>query len=52
VAAVLAAVAVAAIVVEPFPATPVLLSITRAHGIDAGDLPAIVLLLVAAWLAL
>jgi hypothetical protein len=38
-------------VAEPFPKGLVLLSITRKHGIDAGDLPAIILLLVAALLA-
>jgi hypothetical protein len=51
VAAVLAAVAVVAILVEPFPKGFVLFSITRRHGVDAGDLPAILLLLAAAWLA-
>jgi hypothetical protein len=44
-------VAVAAIVLEPFPHGPVLLSLTRDHGVDAGDIPAILLLLVAARLA-
>jgi hypothetical protein len=47
----LVAVAAVAIVVEPLPRGFVLLEITRAHGIEAGDLPAIFLLLAAAWLA-
>jgi hypothetical protein len=47
----LVAVAIAAIIVEPFPKGFVLLSFTHKHGIDAGDIPAIILLLVAAWLA-
>jgi hypothetical protein len=49
-AAVLAAVAVATIVAEPFPKGPVLLSITREHGVDLGDLPAVLALLAAGWL--
>jgi hypothetical protein len=48
----LAAVAVALVVAEPFPEGAVLVSFTESHGIDAGDVPAIVLLLVAAWFAL
>jgi hypothetical protein len=48
----LVAVAVAIIVAEPFPKGRVLLSFTHRHGLDAGDLPAIALLLVAAWLLL
>jgi hypothetical protein len=48
----LAAVAVVLVVAEPFPKGFVLVSFTKSHGIDAGDLPAIVLLLVAAWFAL
>lgn len=51
-AVVLAAVAVGAIIVEPFPRFFVLLAISKTHGIDAGDVPAIMLLGVAAWLAL
>jgi hypothetical protein len=47
---VLAAVGVGLVVVEPFPDGAVLVSFTESHGIDAGDLPAIALLLVAAWL--
>jgi hypothetical protein len=45
-------VAVLAIIVEPFPHGPTLLPITAEHGVDAGDLPAVALLLAAAWLAL
>jgi hypothetical protein len=48
----LAALAVVLILAEPFPKGFVVLSITRSHGIDAGDLPALALLLVAAWLAI
>ena len=51
-AAVLVALAVAIVVVEPFPKGDVLLSLTHSHGVDVGDLPAIVLLLVAACLAI
>lgn len=47
----LAAVAIGLVVVEPFPKGAVLLSFTEHHGLDAGDLPALALLLVAAWLA-
>jgi hypothetical protein len=50
IAAVLAALAIAAIIVEPLPHGFVLLSITKTHGIDGGDIPAILLLLIAAWL--
>jgi hypothetical protein len=50
-ALVLAAVAVALVVVEPFPKGKVLLSLTATHGVDAGDLPAVALLLVAVGLA-
>jgi hypothetical protein len=52
VAVVLAFVAILAILVEPLPKGFVVFSITRAHGIDAGDLSAIFLLLVAARLAI
>jgi hypothetical protein len=52
VAVVLVALAVVAIVVEPFPQGFVVLSITHTHGIDAGDFPAILLLLAAARLAI
>jgi hypothetical protein len=47
---VLAAVAIGLVVAEPFPKGEVLLSLTHAHGVDAGDLPALALLLVAACL--
>jgi hypothetical protein len=50
-AVVLVAVAVAAIAVEPFPHGVVLARITETHGVEVGDLPAVLLLLVAAWLA-
>jgi hypothetical protein len=40
--------AIVAIVVEPFGKGPILVSITKEHGIDVGDIPAIVLLLAAA----
>ena len=46
----LLAVAVALILLEPFP-KGIAVGITETHGIEAGDLPAIILLLVAAWLA-
>jgi hypothetical protein len=46
-ALVLAAVAVGLVVLEPFPKGKVLLSLTPTHGVDAGDLPAVALLLVA-----
>jgi hypothetical protein len=49
-ALVLAAVAVGLVVVEPFPKGRVLFSLTSTHGVDAGDLPAFALLLVAAGL--
>jgi hypothetical protein len=39
------------LVLEPFPAGAVLLSLTETHGVDVGDLPALTLLLVAGWLA-
>jgi hypothetical protein len=48
----LAAVAIGIVVVEPFPKGVVLLSLTDTHGIHAGDLPALALLLVAAWFAI
>jgi hypothetical protein len=51
-ALVLVVVAVLAIVVEPFPGGPTLLPITPEHGVDAGDLPAVTLLLAAAWLVM
>jgi hypothetical protein len=50
-ALVLAAVAIGLVVLEPFPKGKVLLSLTPAHGVDMGDLPALTLLLVAVCLA-
>jgi hypothetical protein len=50
-ALVLTAVAVGLVIVEPFPKGNVLLSLTSTHGVDTGDLPAFVLLLVAVVLA-
>ena len=50
-ALVLAAVAIGLVVVEPFPKGEVLLSLTRRHGVDTGDIPALVMLLIAACLA-
>jgi hypothetical protein len=49
---VLAAVAVGLVVVEPFPKGKVLLSLTSTHGVDAGDLPALAMLLLAVVLAI
>jgi hypothetical protein len=51
-ALVLAVVAIVLVVVEPFPKGLVLVTLTPAHGIDLGDLPALGLLLVAACLAI
>jgi hypothetical protein len=49
----LVAVAAAMIVTSgPLPRGPTLLSLSRKHGVDANDLPAIALLLLAAWLVL
>jgi hypothetical protein len=48
----LVAVAIGLVVIEPFPKGFVLVSFTRSHGIDAGDLPAIVPLMVAVWIVL
>jgi hypothetical protein len=48
-AAVLLVVATAIVVLEPLPHGPVLLSLTREHGVDTGDLPAVALYLLAAW---
>jgi hypothetical protein len=50
-AVVLAAMGIGLAIVEPFPKGAVLVSFTESHGLDVGDLPAIALLLVAAWLA-
>ena len=51
-ALVLAAVAVGLVVVEPLPKGKVLLPLTSTHGVDAGDLPALAMLLVAVVLAI
>jgi len=52
VAAVLVVVATAMVITEPFPNGAVLVTLTRTHGIDVGDLPAIALYLVAGGIAL
>jgi hypothetical protein len=44
--------ATAMVIIEPFPHGATLLALTHEHGIDAGDVPAIALYLVAALLAL
>lgn len=46
-ALVLAAIAIGMVVMEPFPKGEVLLSLTRTHGVDTGDIPALALLLLA-----
>jgi hypothetical protein len=46
------AVAIAMVVVEPFPRSRILLTVTKQHGVDAGDLPAIALCVAAIWIAL
>ena len=51
-AAVLVVAAVAIVVLEPLPHGPVRLTLTRDHGADSGDLPAVALLLLAAWVVL
>jgi hypothetical protein len=51
-AAVLVVVATAIVVLEPLPHGPVLLSLTKEHGVDSGDLPAVALYLLAGWLLL
>jgi hypothetical protein len=48
----LAAAVVGLVVVEPFPKGKVLFSFTSTHGVDAGDLPAFALLLIAVGLAI
>jgi hypothetical protein len=48
----LVVIATAMVIIEPFPHGAVLLSLTREHGIDAGDVPAMAMYLVAALLAL
>lgn len=47
----LVTVAACMLAAEPFPKGAVLFSLTESHGVDAGDLPALVLLLLAGWLA-
>ncbi len=47
----LVTVAACMLAAEPFPKGAVLFSLTESHGVDAGDLPALALLLVAGWLA-
>jgi hypothetical protein len=51
-AIVLVVVAAAIVVLEPLPHGPVLLTLTRDHGVDSGDLPAVALLVLAAWIIL
>jgi hypothetical protein len=46
----LVTVAACMLAAEPFPKGAVLLSLTASHGVDAGDLPAMALLLLAGWL--
>ena len=48
----LAVLAVVLVVVEPFPKGEVLVSLTESHGVDAGDIPALALLVVAGWLVI
>ena len=48
----LAVLAVVLVVAGPFPKGEVLVSLTESHGVDAGDLPSLGLLLVAGWLAI
>ena len=50
-AVVLVVVAAAIVILEPLPHGPVL-TLTREHGVDTGDLPAVALLLLAAWVVL
>ena len=51
-AVVLVVMAAAIVVLEPLPHGPVLLTLTRDHGVDSGDLPAVALLVLAAWIIL
>ena len=51
-AVVLVVAAAAVVVLEPLPHGPVLLTLTREHGVDTGDLPAVALLLLAVWVVL
>ena len=48
----LVVVATVMVLVEPFPQGAVLVSLTRTHGVDAGDLPAVGLYLLAGVLVL
>ena len=48
----LAAVAIGLVVLEPFPKGKVLLTLAPGHGVDVGDMPALAMLLVAAYLAI
>jgi hypothetical protein len=48
----LVALAILIVVAQPFPQGGVLFKLTTDHGVDAGDLPALALLLVAACLAI
>jgi hypothetical protein len=50
-ALVMVTVAACMLAAEPFPKGAVLVTLTASHGVDAGDLPALVLLLAAGWLA-
>jgi hypothetical protein len=50
--AVVLVVAAAIVALEPLPHGPVLLTLTRDHGVETGDLPAVALLLLAAWVVL
>lgn len=49
---VLVVIATAMVIIAPFPHGATLLALTHDHGIEAGDVPAIALYLVAALLAL
>jgi hypothetical protein len=51
-AVVLVVAAASIVVLEPLPHGPVLLTLTRDHGVDSGDLPAVALLVFAAWIIL
>jgi hypothetical protein len=51
-ALVLVVVAASIVVLEPLQHGPVLLTLTRDHGVDSGDLPAVALLVLAAWIIL
>jgi hypothetical protein len=48
----LAAVAIGLVILEPFPKGEVLVSLTDTHGVDSGDIPALAMLLVAAFLVI